>query len=56
LKINGFFFYAFTPGVFCPGAFFVGVNSSDNPNCPNCRLAQLSENRGGLIGGKGLPL
>ena len=36
------------PGVHCPGVVFVGVNGSDNPNCQNCRLAQLPELSGWL--------
>ena len=49
LKINGFFFYAFTPGFTAPWVVFVGVNGSDNPNCQNCRLAQLPELSGWLL-------
>ena len=36
------------PGVHGPGVVFVGVNGSDNPNCQNCRLAQLPELSGWL--------
>ena len=36
------------PGVHCPGVVFVGVNGSDNPNCQNCRLAQMPESSGWL--------
>ena len=41
------------PGVHCPGVVFVGVNGSDNPNCQNCRLAQLPELSGWLHWWKG---
>ena len=41
------------PGVHCPRVVFVGVNGSDNPNCQNCRLAQLPELSGWLHWWKG---
>jgi len=40
--------------VHCPGVVFVGVNGSDNPNCQNCRLAQLPECRGSFVAGNRL--
>ena len=45
---QGLRFFALHPGVYFPGVFFVGMNSSENTSCPHYRAGSVAGMSGWL--------